>query len=173
VSWRLLLALTALTLTLTGCIRRYPAPEEPEQAVTPYSAFAAMHAVQPPSGPDGAPLPAVALRLAISPRGWLADTMLVDGTSGTLQQEAGDPAAALGLLADRPEPIVVLVDRELIGSPSLCELMTMLGDGALLATGALAFGRDAATPRAEADGLSRDPLGGVSVSHACPKRSVD
>jgi hypothetical protein len=166
VSARLLIALT-ITLVASGCIRRYPPSPEPADPITPYSAFAALHEVTPPSGPAGDPLPEVALRLAVSGVGWLADTMLVDGEAGAIRDGTGDPAAALELLADRPEPVVVLIDAERIGDPVLCEVVALLGERARVATGTIAYGRDAAPAREPARGVSRDPLGGVSGDRAC------
>ena len=166
-----ILALCAAT-ALPGCIRRYPAPEEPADADTPYSAFAALHRITPPAGPEGTALPNKAFRLAISLDGWLADTMLVEGKAGRISEGRGDPEAALAILGDGLEPVVVLVDAARLGEPALCELVTMLGARARLATGAMAFGRDAAAPRQE-DGVSLDPLGGVSGDHACAGSAVD
>lgn len=156
-----------LTLTLLGgCIKRYAAPDDPPDAPTPYSAFATMHRVTPPAGPSGAPLPSVAFRLAITDAGWLADTVLVDGPDGEVRDGAGDVADALALFDSRTEPIILLLDAAQVGSPESCELAALLGSRAVLATGPLGYGRDAAAPRTIED-ASTDPLGGVSVSHAC------
>ncbi len=163
---RLTLLAVSSSLLLSGCIRRYAAPTEPEEAHTPYSAFAALHRVSLPPGPGGAALPLAALRLAISPTGWMADSVLVDGEAGRIEEGEGDAGPALTLLEDRSEPVVVLLDRSLLGHPAHCELLALLGERAVLATGTSAYGRGAASQRSE-PGVSRDPLGGVSAAHAC------
>ena len=173
-----LIVLLALS-TSPGCIRRYAAPEEPADATTPYSAFAALHRVTPPTGPEGTPLPVEAFRLAVSPEGWLADTMLVLGEAGSIGEGSGDVGAALSVLGEGAEPIVLLVDASRLGEPALCELATMLGERARLATGLVAYGRDAAPARPQGGtsedargGTSRDPLGGVSGDRVCGASAV-
>ncbi len=156
------LVVLALTLTLTGCIKRYAAPEEAAPAEMPYSAVAAMQRIVP-AAEEGPALPAAAIRLAIGPEGWFADDALL---GGTLVVEGDELDEALSTLRETSGPIVVLLDAPLLREPAICEVLTVLGDRVIAAGGSLGYGPDKADLREAAEGLSRDPLGRVSVS--CP-----
>lgn len=152
-------------LTLTACIKRYAAPEEAADSQMPYSAVAAMQRLVLPGAEEvpGPALPEAALRLAIGSEGWFLDDAL---RGGALLAEGDDLDAAWGLLGETAGEVVVLLDHRLVREPAVCELLRALGDRAVLAAGTPGYGIGKAEPREPAEGLSRDPLGRVSVS--CP-----
>jgi len=164
-----LLLVAVAGATIAGCIRRYPAPTEPQSAPYPYSAIATYRGiVLSPLSPDAKPLPTAALRLAIGPApdSVFADTALVDGRDAGVTAD-GWPAA-LALLTARTEPVVLLADPAGL-TPATCETLAPLVDRLVVAGGASMYGADADPPdaRAEGDG-SADPLGRIPLASLCP-----
>ncbi len=156
------LVVLALALTLTGCIKRYAAPEEAAPTEMPYSAVAAMQRIVPSAG-EGPALPAAAIRLAIGPEGWFADDAL---QGGTLVAEGDDLGEALSTLRETSGSIVLLLDASLVREPAICEVLTALGERVIAAAGSPGYGPDKGSLREAEEGFSRDPLGRGSVS--CP-----
>lgn len=159
-----LVALGLATLLLAGCIRRYPAPDGPAPTDTPYSALALYLEIDPPVRADAAPLPRAALRLAFGPDGAVfADAALVDGPEHAAITETW--AGALALLKPRSGQIVLLT-AEL--SPDRCTQLAPLAERILVAT----RGEDGSLypieRREQAEGVSRDQLGGVTLAALCP-----
>ena len=168
----ILLLIGALAaVAIGGCIRRYPAPTEPVEATMPYSAIATWRGLQlPPAAEPSPALPLAALRIAVGPDSdtVYADSALLDDASSAAIAE--DWEGAMELLEGRSEPIVLLVDRSLLGSPerSPCRRLEAHSARVLVAAGSSGHGADGPVERASEDGLSRDPLGRLSLAEVCP-----
>ncbi len=160
---RSLVALLAATLLFAGCIRRYPAPDEPANTETPYTALSVYLEIVPPEHRDATVLPRAALRLALAADGAVfADAALVDGPEHAAITETW--AGALALLKPRSESIVLLASEL---SPEQCERLSPLTERIQVA----ARGSDASMypieEREEDVGGSQDRLGGVPLAAVC------
>ncbi len=155
-----LLLVAVAGATIGGCIRRYPAPAEPPPATHPYDAIATYRGITLPALPTGGQaseaLPEAALRLAVGPGTGhvFADTALVDGREAGLTADGW--SEGLALLADRPEPIVLLA-HEAAMAPLVCESLAPLRDRLVVAAGVSHY--------EDGDG---PPLGVVPLAAVCP-----
>ena len=155
--WIFLLLVAAL---LTGCIRRYKAPDEPVVPTTPYSALALYRQITPPLLPGGTPLPKAAVRVAVSDDSVFGDVALIDGPEHPGITETWPGVMAL-LQIRQDVPTVLIADPA--GAGRACR---ELGE---LAAGLLWSVRDNETPlhpmkeRDADDGLSADQLTGVAL----------
>ncbi len=171
----LLLIGALAAVAIGGCIRRYPAPTQPADATMPYSAIATWRGLElPPTTELSAALPLSALRIAVGPEpdDVYADSALLDGASEAAIAEGWQRATEL--LESRSEPIVLLVERALLEDParSPCERLQAHEARVLVAAGSSGHGADGPVKRARADGLSRDPLGVLSLAEICPEAEV-
>ena len=155
--WLLLLLATVL---LTGCIRRYKAPEEPVIPTTPYSALALYRQITPPLLPGGAPLPKAAVRVAVSGDSVFGDAALIDGPEhpGITETWAG----VIALLQIRQGDPTVLV-ADLVGAERACQELGDLSAGLLWSVRADETPLHPMKERDAADGLSADRLRGVTL----------
>jgi hypothetical protein len=156
-------ALVFVVLVLAGCLRRYPAPDEPAPTDTPYTALAVYLEISPPVRPDAPALPRAALRLAFASGGAVfADAALVDGPEHAAVTETW--AGALALLSPRSEPIVLLASEL---SPERCELLTSLGERVRVAVRPTDASMYPIEKRAQAGEGSLDQLGGAELAEVC------
>lgn len=157
------IALLFAALLLVGCIRRYPAPDEPARTDTPYTALAVYLQISPPVHGATPPLPRAALRLAFGPEGAVfADAALVDGPEHAAVTETW--AGALALLKPRSEPIVLLASEL---SAEQCRLVAVLSERIRVAARATDAPMYPIEKRVQSGGGSQDRLGGVSLQVAC------
>jgi len=159
------IALLFAALLLVGCIRRYPAPDEPAPTETPYTALAVYLEITPPIHPDAPALPRAALRLAFTGEGGVfADASLVDGPEHAAV--TGTWAGALALLEPRSEPIVLLASEL---APERCERLSRMAQRIQVA----ARTSDESMYPIEERELdvegSQDRLAGVPLAALCPE----
>ena len=156
---RLLIVL--LVLSMTGCIRRYAAPEGPAPTSTPYAALALYLELELPLVPDAPPLPRAALRLALSGDAVFADAALIDGPAHAAITETW--AGALALLVPRTEPIVLLTAAP---TAAQCARLAALGDRVVVAARPAGGSLYPLREREDTTG-SLDPLGATDLPAVC------
>jgi hypothetical protein len=163
----LLLVGAAAAAFIGGCIRRYPVPSEPPEAVMPYSAITTWRRIELPPAVTGADaLPSSALRLAVGPDAddVFADTSLVHGPQAG--RTADGWSAVLALMEEHAGSIVLLADAGLLG-PEVCGRLRPLAARLVVAAGVSGYAEQGGGLREPLEGASRDPLGTARFEEVC------